>query len=63
MPFWPTKPETDEMFTMAPPPAFSIAGIACFMPRKAPLALTSMSRSQAEVLRVSGSKVPLIRRC
>ena len=28
----PTKPEIDEMFTMAPPPACRIAGTACFMP-------------------------------
>ena len=45
---------------MAPPPACSIAGIACFMPRNTPLALTSMRRSQADVLSVSGSNVPLI---
>ena len=48
------------MFTMAPPPAFSMTGIACFIPRKTPLALTSMSRSQADVLRVSGSNDPLM---
>src|SRR5713101_3461310 len=60
IPVWPTKPETDEMFTMAPPPACSIIGIACFMPRKTPLALTSIRRSHADVLSVSGSKVPLM---
>src|SRR5216683_2754848 len=58
--FWPTKPETDEMFTMAPRPAFSMSGMACFIPRKTPLALTSMSRSHADTLKVSGSKVPLM---
>src|SRR5713101_3933700 len=60
IPFWPTKPETDEMFTMAPRPAFSMSGMACFIPRKTPLALTSMSRSHADTLKVSGSKVPLM---
>ena len=45
---------------MAPPPAFSISGMACFMPRKTPLALMSISRSQASVLRWSVSPLPLI---
>src|SRR5687768_17301006 len=37
---WPTKPEIDEMFTIEPPPTSRIFGMACFMPRKTPLALT-----------------------
>ena len=42
---WPAMPEMDEMLTMEPPPAFCIAGIACFMPRNTPLALISISLS------------------
>src|SRR5437762_708831 len=37
-----------------------MAGMACFMPRKTPLAFTFMRVSQATVLMVSGSNVPLI---
>src|SRR2546422_864110 len=48
------------MLTMAPPPASRIAGTACFMPRKTPFAFTFMRVSQAAVLVVSGSNVPLI---
>src|SRR5215813_12064096 len=55
MPFCPTKPEIDEMLTMAPPPAIFIAGIAYFMPRKTPFAFTFMIVSHAVVLIVSGS--------
>src|SRR5262245_9041349 len=57
---WPTKPEIDEMFTMAPPPASRMAGTAYFMPRNTPLAFTPISASQAAVLVMSGSNVPLI---
>src|SRR3989440_3185187 len=57
---WPTNPEIDEMFTIAPPPTCCMAGMACFMPRKTPLAFTFMRMSQAPVLMVSGSNVPLI---
>src|SRR2546426_2317707 len=57
---WPTKPEIDEMLTMAPPPASRMAGTAYFMPRKTPLAFTLISASQAAVLVMSGSNVPLI---
>src|SRR4029434_2862170 len=55
----PTNPEMDEMFTMAPPPACRMAGAACFMPRKTPLALTPMMLSHDAVLVVSGSDEPL----
>ena len=48
------------MLTMAPPPASRMAGTACFMPRNTPLAFTLRSASQADVLSVSGSNVPLI---
>src|SRR2546427_9994414 len=57
---WPTKPEIDEMLTIAPPPASRMAGTAYFMPRKTPLAFTLISASQAAVLVMSGSNVPLI---
>src|SRR2546422_10057899 len=57
---WPTNPEIDEMLTMAPPPAWRMAGTACFIPRKTPLAFTSMRVSQAAELSVSGSNVPLM---
>ena len=57
---WPTKPEIDEMFTIDPPPASRMAGTACFMPRNTPFAFTFMRVSQADVLNVSGSNVPLI---
>src|SRR5215469_12665791 len=53
--FWPTKPEIDEMLTMAPPPVRCMAGMACFMPRNTPLAFTFMIVSHAAVLMVSGS--------
>src|SRR2546425_3646818 len=57
---WPTNPEIDEMLTMAPPPAWRMAGPACFIPRKTPLAFTSMRVPQAAELSVSGSNVPLM---
>src|SRR5215471_3980974 len=57
---WPTIPEIDEMFTMDPPPRWRMAGTACFMPRKTPLALMLMRVSQWVVLRVSRSYEPLI---
>src|SRR5579863_8944137 len=47
MPRSPTRPATDAVLTMAPPPAASIAGISYFIDRKTPLRLTSMRRSQA----------------
>src|SRR5215475_1935788 len=57
---WPTIPEIDEMFTMDPPPPCRMAGTACFMPRKTPLALMLMRVSQCVVLRVSRSNEPLM---
>src|SRR5262249_42726672 len=57
---WPTKPEIDEILTIEPPPAARIAGTACFMPRNTPLAFTFKRVSQADVLSVSGSNVPLM---
>ncbi len=45
---------------MEPPPAARIAGTACFMPRNTPFAFTFSRVSQADVLSVSGSNVPLI---
>src|SRR5438093_320426 len=38
------------MLTMEPPPACRMAGIAHFVPRKTPLALTAMMRSQSASL-------------
>ena len=46
-------PATDEMFTMEPPPARRMAGIACLVPRKTPRALTAMTRSQSSTVRSS----------
>src|SRR5439155_1685050 len=46
----PTSPAVDEMLTMEPPPACRIAGIAAFVPRKTPLALTAMMRSHSDSL-------------
>jgi hypothetical protein len=43
----PTSPAVDEMLMIEPPPARRIAGIACFVPRKTPLTLTAMMRSQS----------------
>src|SRR3989442_3558116 len=57
---WPTNPEIAQLLTMAPPPACRMAGTACFIPRKTPLAFTSMRVSQAAELSVSGSNVPLM---
>src|SRR5262249_1181145 len=51
---WPTIPEIDEIFTMEPPPPCRMAGTACFMPRKTPLALMLMSVSQWGGLRGVG---------
>src|SRR5215831_17533239 len=42
-------PEIDEMLTIEPPPAAFMCGIANFIPRKTPRALTAISRSQAAV--------------
>src|SRR2546422_7391881 len=46
----PTSPAVDEMLTMEPPPACRMAGIAHFVPRKTPLTLTAMMRSQSASL-------------
>src|SRR3989442_5684786 len=43
----PTRPAVDEMLMIDPPPACRIAGIAHFVPRKTPLTLTAMMRSQS----------------
>src|SRR6266849_4848392 len=43
----PTSPAVDEMLMIEPPPACRNAGIACFVPRKTPLTLTAMMRSQS----------------
>ena len=43
----PTRPAVDEMFTIEPPPALRIAGMACFVPRNTPLAFTAMIRSHS----------------
>src|SRR5262249_34583722 len=46
-------PATDEMFTIEPPPARRISGIAYLVPRKTPLALTAMTRSHSAAVRSS----------
>src|SRR6266700_806908 len=60
MPRWPVTPEIDEMLTIDPPPAFCITGIANFMPRKTPVALTAIRRCQAAVSNRSSTALPLI---
>src|SRR5262245_15510319 len=51
----PTSPSWDEMFTIEPPPARRSAGMAAFVPRKTPLAFTSMTRSHSAAV-VSSSR-------
>ena len=60
MPRWPVTPEIDEMLTIDPPPALFMIGIANFMPRNVPCALTAISRSQAAVSNRSSTALPLI---
>ena len=40
------SPATDDMFTIAPPPDFSMCGISYFIDRNTPFRLTSMTSSQ-----------------
>ena len=56
----PTSPMMDEMLTMAPPPVSSILSTAYLVPRKTPLALISMMRSQPSTLLTSGKERLLI---
>src|SRR5271155_3569778 len=51
-------PEIDEMLTIDPPPAAFMTGIANFMPRKTPRALTAINRSQAAVSKRSSTALP-----
>src|SRR6516225_11072926 len=51
-------PEIDEMLTIEPPPAAFMTGIANFMPRKTPRALTAINRSQAAVSNRSSTALP-----
>src|SRR5712692_1921751 len=51
-----TMPEIDEMFTIDPPPARRMAGMACFVPKNTPFAFTAMMRSQSPSL---VSSIPL----
>src|SRR6266850_1491654 len=46
-------PATDEMFTIEPPPAWRMAGMAYFVPRKTPLAFTAITRSHSAAVRSS----------
>jgi hypothetical protein len=46
-------PAIDEMFTIEPPPARRMAGMAYFVPRNTPLALTAITRSQSAAVRSS----------
>src|SRR5262249_16089871 len=43
----PTRPSWDEMLTMEPPPARRMAGMTARVPRKTPVELTAMIRSQS----------------
>src|SRR5262252_5914086 len=52
-------PEIDEMLTIDPPPAAFITGIANFMPKKTPRALTAISLSHAAVSNKSSTALPL----
>src|ERR1700756_5614430 len=45
----PRRPADDEMLTIAPPPARSIAGTTAFMPRKQPSWLIRMCRSHSSI--------------
>ena len=49
---WP-MPATEEMFTIEPPPARRMAGIACFVPRNTPLAFTAITWSHSATVRSS----------
>src|SRR5215470_7981832 len=53
----PTRPSWDEMLTMEPPPARRMAGIAARVPRKTPVELTAMIRSQSARV-VSSIRLP-----
>src|SRR5215468_4241334 len=53
----PTRPSCDEMLTMEPPPAQRMAGIAARVPRKTPVELTAMIRSQSARV-VSAIRLP-----
>ena len=47
---WPTMPEIDDRLITEPPlPAFFIAAMPCFMPRKTPVELMFISRCHAAV--------------
>ena len=48
----------DEMFTMEPPPALRISGMAAFVPRNTPLALMSITKSHSSEV-VSSTLVTL----
>src|SRR5215510_8041655 len=54
----PTSPSWDEMFTIEPPPARRSAGMAAFVPRKTPLAFTSMTRSHSAAVVSSSRPAP-----
>src|SRR5436309_531160 len=46
-------PATEEIFTIEPPPARRMAGIAYFVPRNTPLAFTAITRSHSAAVRSS----------
>ena len=65
MPFDPTRPKFDALFTIAPPPCCSICLISCFMHSHTPFRLMPVIRSPSfprSTLR-SGSDHPGCRRC
>src|SRR5215469_11407520 len=53
----PTRPSWDEMLTMEPPPARRMAGMTARVPRKTPVELTAMIRSQSARV-VSSIRLP-----
>ena len=64
MPHAPTKPFTDDTFTMLPPPAAMIAGATTWMPVNAPIWLTSITwrYSSTDVLMIDfgGRLIPAL---
>src|SRR5262245_52455704 len=54
----PTRPSCDEMLTIDPPPARRRAGMAALVPRKTPLAFTSITRSHSAAVVSSSRPAP-----
>src|ERR1700732_2833334 len=50
VPAAPTRPTAEPLFTIAPPPRFSISGISYFMQSHTPVRLVAMTRCQSSSL-------------